>query len=202
MLTWLKELLYDRATFTQYFRALLAAIWMAYETGLLPDAVEGTFMWYASKALLVVAFLMRAGDKNQPNDPPARWMPRPPHPPRGVLPLLLGLVLGAGAAWAADVPGDQRVVTVSDTGVTVTIDYTGDGVADASDFLLLCNTGAAPVVCVQSAIIPTYSPTAKFPYAPGDCRSFDRSVRGPKFTHFSCRTGSGTSTTVGFEAAP
>lgn len=111
-------------------------------------------------------------------------------------------VLVAATTHAATVPSDQRVVTVPDTGVTVTIDHTADGVADASDFLILCNVGSAPMVCVFSTTIPAYSATAKFPYQGGDCRSFDRSVKGPKFTHFSCITDTGASTSVGFEAQP
>ena len=64
MLIWLRELLYDKACFEQYARTALAAFSVGYETGMLPEAVYGTTMWYFSKAALVLALFLRAGEKN------------------------------------------------------------------------------------------------------------------------------------------
>ena len=66
MIMWLRELFWDKATFAQYLRTGLVAIATAYEMGLFPDFAESTAMWYVSKALIVVAISMRAGDKNPP----------------------------------------------------------------------------------------------------------------------------------------
>ena len=64
MLSWLKNLLYDSATFEQYLRTGFAGLWAAYEFGLIPKEVNTPWLWYVSKIALVLAFLMRAGDKN------------------------------------------------------------------------------------------------------------------------------------------
>ncbi len=64
MIGWLKNLLWDRATFEQYARTLLAGIWASYEMGLLPDFAEKSWMYYTTRLCLVFAFLLRAGDKN------------------------------------------------------------------------------------------------------------------------------------------
>jgi Leu/Phe-tRNA-protein transferase len=65
MITWVKRLLWDEATAAQYLRTGLAGIWAAYETGILPVFAEESWMWYVSRACLVLAFLMRAGDQNE-----------------------------------------------------------------------------------------------------------------------------------------
>ena len=66
MFGWLKDLFLDKATFTQYARTVLAAVWAAQETGVLPTFAESTVLWYATKWMLVLAFLLRAGDANVP----------------------------------------------------------------------------------------------------------------------------------------
>ena len=64
MLAWIKDLLYDKATFTQYIRTAMAGIWFLYDTGQVPEFAESTTLWYISRACLALAFLLRAGDKN------------------------------------------------------------------------------------------------------------------------------------------
>lgn len=66
MVDWIKNLLWDRATFEQYFRTALAGVWGAYEMGILPKFAEESWMYYVSRLCIVLAFLIRAGDKNPP----------------------------------------------------------------------------------------------------------------------------------------
>lgn len=121
---------------------------------------------------------------------------------RGCL-LGLGLLLVSSTlALGENVPTYQQVVTITDAGSTVIIDFSEDGIADVADMMIVCNTGSVPVVCVPQDVMPAYSTTAKFPYAGGECRTFDRRTKGPKYSHLSCITASGTSTTVGLYAEP
>ena len=70
MLAILKRALYEEAYFAQWVRTCFGAIYIAYETGLLPDALESSFMWYVSKAVLVIALFIRAGEKNPGSERP------------------------------------------------------------------------------------------------------------------------------------
>ena len=64
MLAILKRALYEEAYFAQWIRTIFGAIYIAYETGLFPTALENSVTWYVSKALLVIALFIRAGEKN------------------------------------------------------------------------------------------------------------------------------------------
>lgn len=61
MIPWLKDLLYDKRNFANFARAGIGGL------GLIgPDLVDlGQFGWWAGKALVVLAFMMRSsGDPN------------------------------------------------------------------------------------------------------------------------------------------
>ncbi|HEY7495886.1 MAG TPA: hypothetical protein VIH59_32880 [Candidatus Tectomicrobia bacterium] len=72
MLTWLKELLWQKATFEQYARTALAGLWIAYESNWLPDELITGPFWYVTRLALVLAFMLRAGEKNPTTKPRAR----------------------------------------------------------------------------------------------------------------------------------
>lgn len=74
MLTWLKKLLWDQATFEQYVRTGLAGFWAAYEMGLIPAEATNAWLWYLSRIAIVLAFILRAGEKNPL--PAAKQRPR------------------------------------------------------------------------------------------------------------------------------
>ena len=62
MIPWLKSLLYDPQSAANFLRTLIAAV------GLIgPDLVNlGAAGWWIGKVLVVLAFLVKAGDKNPP----------------------------------------------------------------------------------------------------------------------------------------
>jgi hypothetical protein len=64
MITWLKNLLWNQATFEQYVRTGLAGFWGAYEMGLIPGETNNAWLWYLTRVALVLAFVLRAGEKN------------------------------------------------------------------------------------------------------------------------------------------
>lgn len=65
MIAWLRNLLWDEATFTQYARTAIATFYSAYEMGLLPEFTESSIMWYITRLCIPLALLLRAGDKNR-----------------------------------------------------------------------------------------------------------------------------------------
>lgn len=116
------------------------------------------------------------------------------------LSLLSLMLLLALPVWAADIPDFQRVFTVTDVGVLIVIDYDNNGTADEANDVALINTGSAAVVCSMSRTMPVYSSTDKFPISAGQARHLSREWHGPYYTHVSCITSAGTSTTLGIYA--
>jgi hypothetical protein len=72
MITWLKNLLWNQATFEQYIRTGLAGFWAAYEMGLIPGESDQAWLWYLTRAALVLAFVFRAGEKNPQAEAPPK----------------------------------------------------------------------------------------------------------------------------------
>ena len=66
MIPWIKSLLYDPQSAANFVRTTVAAV------GLIgPDLVDlGRPGWWAGKVLVVLAFLVKAGDKNLPPTSP------------------------------------------------------------------------------------------------------------------------------------
>ena len=61
-----KRFFTDETAFTGYMRAGIWALYAAYTSGMLPGAIMDTKLsWYVAQFLPTIAFMIRAGDKNQ-----------------------------------------------------------------------------------------------------------------------------------------
>jgi len=64
MLTLISKFLWDETAFIRYTRTILAGLGMAMQEGVIPTGIDGGGKWGA--LLVVLAFFLGAGDKNQP----------------------------------------------------------------------------------------------------------------------------------------
>jgi hypothetical protein len=66
VITLIKRFLWDETAFVRYMRAILAGLGMAMHSGMIPIAsLSGTKAWWIGPALVMLAFIFGAGDRNQ-----------------------------------------------------------------------------------------------------------------------------------------
>ena len=114
---------------------------------------------------------------------------------------LLMLLAWAWVGWAADVAFFDRTVAVTDAGLTVIIDYDGNGSADNTSLLCLTNDGPGAVVHSFTASV-TWHATNHAALTVGESVCFSRQSAATKFTRVSFDTDTGQTASVRIRAFP